>query len=56
MKVRAPAKVNLQLKIHGRRMDGFHDIETLIIPLSLADELTVRDLRRNKDRCAMRSS
>ncbi len=42
MKVRAPAKVNLQLKIHGRRMDGFHDIETLIIPLSLADELTVR--------------
>ncbi len=41
MKVRAPAKVNLQLKIHGRRPDSFHDIETLIIPLSLADELTV---------------
>jgi len=41
MKLRAPAKVNLQLWIHGRRADGFHDIETLIVPVSLADEITV---------------
>jgi 4-diphosphocytidyl-2-C-methyl-D-erythritol kinase len=41
MKLRAPAKVNLQLKIHGRRADGFHDIETVMVPLSLADEVSV---------------
>lgn len=41
MKLRAPAKVNLQLRIHGRRADGFHDIETLIVPLSLGDEIMV---------------
>lgn len=41
MKMRAPAKVNLQLRVQGRRADGFHEIETLIVPVSLADEITV---------------
>ena len=41
MKLRAPAKVNLQLRILGRRPDGFHEIETSIVPLSLADTITV---------------
>jgi 4-diphosphocytidyl-2-C-methyl-D-erythritol kinase len=41
MQVLAPAKVNLSLRIVGRRVDGFHDIETFISPVSLCDELKI---------------
>jgi 4-diphosphocytidyl-2-C-methyl-D-erythritol kinase len=41
MQVFAPAKINLSLKILGRRDDGFHEIETLIAPISLCDEVKI---------------
>jgi 4-diphosphocytidyl-2-C-methyl-D-erythritol kinase len=41
MQVFAPAKVNLTLKILGLRGDGFHEIETLITPISLCDEIRI---------------
>ena len=44
MKWLAPAKINLSLRVLGRRADGFHDIETLMVPLSLADEITITPL------------
>ena len=41
MQVFAPAKINLSLKILGRHDDGFHEIETLIVPISLCDEVKI---------------
>ena len=41
MKLSAPAKINLSLKIKERRADGFHEIETLMCPISLSDTLGI---------------
>jgi 4-diphosphocytidyl-2-C-methyl-D-erythritol kinase len=41
MQVSAPAKVNLSLRIVAKRADGFHEIETFIAPVSLADTLNI---------------
>lgn len=41
MQLLAPAKINLSFQIKGRRADGFHKIETLMAPISLADRVTI---------------
>jgi 4-diphosphocytidyl-2-C-methyl-D-erythritol kinase len=37
----AHAKLNVFLRVRGRRDDGYHDVETLVLPISLADDVTV---------------
>jgi 4-diphosphocytidyl-2-C-methyl-D-erythritol kinase len=36
---KSPCKVNLLLNILGRRADGFHELETVMQPVNLGDEL-----------------
>jgi 4-diphosphocytidyl-2-C-methyl-D-erythritol kinase len=46
MQVLAHAKINFSLKILARRSDGFHEIETLIAPISLCDEIKIEKQAR----------
>ncbi len=41
VKVTAPAKINLYLEVLGKRPDGYHAIETVILAVELFDELTI---------------
>jgi 4-diphosphocytidyl-2-C-methyl-D-erythritol kinase len=42
VRVAAPAKVNLFLRVLAREASGFHSLETLFCALTLADEVVVR--------------
>src|SRR5258708_384873 len=46
MQILAPAKINLSLRILDRRPDGFHEIETLISPISLYDKIDIEKQNR----------
>lgn len=41
IKVKCPAKINLSLKVLGKRPDGFHDIKSVMQAINLYDYLTV---------------
>ena len=41
MEIAAPAKVNVCLLVAGKRADGYHDVATVMAPLTLADALTI---------------
>src|SRR5918992_2678531 len=43
MTLRAPAKLNLCLYLGPRLQDGRHELVSLVVPLSLADRITVAD-------------
>ena len=41
MRVRTNAKINLFLKILGKRADGYHEIETILHSVGLADDIEI---------------
>jgi 4-diphosphocytidyl-2-C-methyl-D-erythritol kinase len=38
---RACAKINLYLRVTGRRADGYHELDSIFVPISLSDRITV---------------
>ena len=43
LEVLAPAKLNLFLEVLGKRPDGYHEVETLMVAVDLHDTLTFAD-------------
>jgi len=43
----APAKINLYLHVTGRRNDGFHELDSLVVFAGVGDVLTVREGEKN---------
>ena len=41
MKLRAYAKINLGLNVVGRRENGYHDLEMIMVPITFYDELEI---------------
>lgn len=42
IKIQCPAKINLTLKITGKRDDGFHNLDSIMQTISLFDYLTIK--------------
>jgi 4-diphosphocytidyl-2-C-methyl-D-erythritol kinase len=45
VKIRAPAKINVRLRVVGKRKDGYHLLDTIIVPVSLYDDVEIRRLK-----------
>lgn len=45
----APAKINLFLRVVGRRADGYHELDSIFVPITLGDQITM-ELRSGSQR------
>lgn len=54
LSLRAPAKVNLDLLVCGRRADGYHLLDSLFVPVTLYDRLAVASFRACRGRPSAR--
>jgi len=48
VEILTPAKLNLFLEVLARRDDGYHEIQSLIVPITLFDRLTFRENSRGQ--------
>jgi 4-diphosphocytidyl-2-C-methyl-D-erythritol kinase len=55
VKIRTPAKLNLSLRIVGKRKDGYHLLDTMMVPITLFDELEIKR-RVGKSRTSNRAA
>jgi len=49
MKLFSPAKINLSLKILGKRKDGYHNIKSIFQTVSLYDEIFISSTKSDKE-------
>ena len=44
--IKAPGKLNLYLKITGKRRDGYHEIESILVPVGVYDTLSISKMNQ----------
>ena len=49
MKVLAPAKVNIALNVVGKMENGYHELDMIMAPISLYDELNIQPIHGSED-------
>lgn len=54
--LQAPAKVNLALRVLSRRSDGYHEIDSLFVPVDLCDEMRVSRVPGSQGQLEIRCS
>jgi len=37
----APAKLNLYLRVVGRRADGYHELDSIFVPITMGDRIAI---------------
>jgi 4-diphosphocytidyl-2-C-methyl-D-erythritol kinase len=50
VKIRAPAKINIGLRVIAKRVDGYHSIDTIMAPVSLYDEIYITKVAQKSQR------
>jgi 4-diphosphocytidyl-2-C-methyl-D-erythritol kinase len=50
VKIRAPAKINLGLRVVGKRADGYHLLDTIMVAVTLFDDLEIKKRKRDKSK------
>ncbi len=48
LRIETPAKLNIRLKVTGRREDGYHDLVSIMVPIDLSDLLEMSFLREKR--------
>ena len=55
MKCKAYAKINLCLDVVGKREDGYHELDMIMMPLELHDEITIELAKEDVYSCNIES-
>ena len=48
VRIKCPAKINLTLEVVNKREDGFHELETIMVPINLYDILYFEENNSNE--------
>jgi len=54
VRLKAPAKINLTLKVLAKLKDGYHRIDSVMVPITLYDVIEIRKTRKQAERIAVR--
>ena len=48
IETKSPAKINLGLKVIGKRMNGYHLLDTIFVSVDLYDEIIIKEVESDK--------